>query len=234
MCIAAAAAAHRACVPRLLRGDAEQPEKGDEEHAQEDRFRDWQPVAPETCKDEPCFLREIAVPDHEVLAEREVAPERREREGELPDVVVVEVGDDVVDLAAQLRDLDQGPAACDVFFSSKGHDAPALYNVLIGLGLLPPDKRPDAGRSLHDLDTTNYGQIATRFGTSRLPPFHQLDLRIDRKWVFEAFSMTTYLDLLNVYNQQNAEGYQDDFRYREREPIPSLPILPVIGASGEF
>ena len=38
----------------------------------------------------------------------------------------------------ELRDLDQGPEACDIFFSSKGHDAPALYAVLIGMGLLPP------------------------------------------------------------------------------------------------
>ncbi len=37
----------------------------------------------------------------------------------------------------ELRDLDRGPEQADVFFSSKGHDAPALYNVLIGLGLLP-------------------------------------------------------------------------------------------------
>src|SRR6476646_8369735 len=40
----------------------------------------------------------------------------------------------------EIRDLDKGPSACDLFFSSKGHDAPALYNVLIGLGLLPEDK----------------------------------------------------------------------------------------------
>ena len=40
----------------------------------------------------------------------------------------------------EIRDLDKGPAACDIFFSSKGHDAPALYAVLIGLGLLPEDK----------------------------------------------------------------------------------------------
>ena len=40
----------------------------------------------------------------------------------------------------EIRDLEQGPADCDVFFSSKGHDAPALYNVLIGLGLLPADR----------------------------------------------------------------------------------------------
>jgi transketolase len=37
----------------------------------------------------------------------------------------------------ELRDLDKGPSACDIFFSSKGHDAPALYSVLIGMGLLP-------------------------------------------------------------------------------------------------
>jgi transketolase len=40
----------------------------------------------------------------------------------------------------ELRDLDKGPDACDIFFSSKGHDAPALYSVLIGLGLLPEEK----------------------------------------------------------------------------------------------
>jgi transketolase len=44
----------------------------------------------------------------------------------------------------ELRDLDRGPDACDVFFSSKGHDAPALYSVLIGLGLLQQ-------RTLHEL-----------------------------------------------------------------------------------
>ncbi len=50
----------------------------------------------------------------------------------------------------ELRDLDQGPGACDLFFSSKGHDAPALYNVLIGLGLLPADRIHQL-RRLHGL-----------------------------------------------------------------------------------
>jgi len=40
----------------------------------------------------------------------------------------------------ELRDLDKGPDKADIFFSSKGHDAPALYSVLIGLGLLPAEK----------------------------------------------------------------------------------------------
>ena len=44
----------------------------------------------------------------------------------------------------ELRDLDKGHDACDIFFSSKGHDAPALYAVLIGLGLLPAETAPPA------------------------------------------------------------------------------------------
>ncbi len=39
----------------------------------------------------------------------------------------------------ELERLADGPESCDVFFSSKGHDAPALYSVLIGLGLLDFD-----------------------------------------------------------------------------------------------
>ncbi len=50
----------------------------------------------------------------------------------------------------ELRDLDQGDEACDIFFSSKGHDAPALYAVLIGLGLLPAEKVHEL-RRLHGL-----------------------------------------------------------------------------------
>jgi transketolase len=50
----------------------------------------------------------------------------------------------------EIRDLDKGPERCDIFFSSKGHDAPALYSVLIGLGLLPEEKVHQL-RRLHGL-----------------------------------------------------------------------------------
>jgi transketolase len=50
----------------------------------------------------------------------------------------------------EMWDLDKGPGACDIFFSSKGHDAPGLYSVLIGLGLLPEEKM-DHLRRLHGL-----------------------------------------------------------------------------------
>ena len=39
----------------------------------------------------------------------------------------------------KMEGLDRGQDQCDLFFSSKGHDAPALYAVLTGLGLLDFD-----------------------------------------------------------------------------------------------
>ena len=59
----------------------------------------------------------------------------------------------------ELRDLDKGADDCDIFFSSKGHDAPALYSVLIGLGLLPADKLHQLRRFL---DTFSGGLDAER------------------------------------------------------------------------
>jgi hypothetical protein len=87
--------------------------------------------------------------------------------------------------------------------------------------------------SVHDLDTTNYNGLGNS-SLERLPYFHQLDLRLDRKFVFEQFSATAYLDVLNVYNQTNVEGVISDYRDREVQPIPSLPFLPVFGMSAEF
>ncbi len=43
----------------------------------------------------------------------------------------------------------------------------------------------------------------SRFNEKRLPAFHQLDLRVDKSWMFPGFSLGVYLDIQNVYNKQN-------------------------------
>jgi len=88
--------------------------------------------------------------------------------------------------------------------------------------------------SIHDLDTNRYQGLQPAAYQSRLPAFHQLDVRIDRKWVFDNFSITPYLDLLNVYNQANAEGYFTDYRSTTQQPLNGLPILPNFGLKGDF
>jgi TonB family protein len=70
--------------------------------------------------------------------------------------------------------------------------------------------------------------------TERLPLFHQLDLRIDKRWKFKSWQLSAYLDVQNAYNHGNAEAIQYNYNYTGRQYVSGLPILPSIGLRGEF
>jgi TonB family protein len=70
--------------------------------------------------------------------------------------------------------------------------------------------------------------------SERRQTFHQLDLRAERTWTFDAWRFSAYLDVQNVYNAENPEATIYDYRYKESGPIRGLPILPVIGLRGRF
>jgi TonB family protein len=69
----------------------------------------------------------------------------------------------------------------------------------------------------------------------RLPPFHELDVRVDKRFVFGAFTLGVYLDVINVYNRVNPDTISYNFDYtRSRPQTGSLPIIPSLGLRGEF
>jgi len=86
----------------------------------------------------------------------------------------------------------------------------------------------------HNLDNDNWADQQGAPNSTRQPMFHQLDVRIDRKLVFESFIISFYLDLLNAYNNANVESMISDYRYRKTAPVTGLPIIPVVGVQGEF
>lgn len=69
---------------------------------------------------------------------------------------------------------------------------------------------------------------------SRLPLFHQLDVRVDKKFIFDSWMLNLYLDVQNVYNQGNAEGIQYNFDATQFQYQTGLPIIPSFGIRGEF
>ena len=77
-------------------------------------------------------------------------------------------------------------------------------------------------------------QDASRYNSERIPTNHSLDIRADRRWVFDSWTLITYIDLQNVYNRK-ARGLP---RYNERtgktEDNQSIGLLPSIGISAEF
>lgn len=81
------------------------------------------------------------------------------------------------------------------------------------------------------------GAYACRSGepySERLDAYHQLDVRVDKKWTFDAWSLTAYLDLQNVYNRANAEAIEYNYDYSQSTNQAGLPILPNLGVRGEF
>lgn len=69
---------------------------------------------------------------------------------------------------------------------------------------------------------------------SRLPYFHQLDVRLDKVWTFASWRLTAYLDVQNVYNYAAKEGRLYNFNYTASALDEGLPILPSVGLRGEL
>lgn len=85
-----------------------------------------------------------------------------------------------------------------------------------------------AGVGVPDLDRLNEG---------RAPPYHRLDLRVDRRFSLGGWTGRVYLDIQNLYNRTNVFG----FRYTDdpdvpnnRRPREEIGILPTLGFTLEW
>ncbi len=71
----------------------------------------------------------------------------------------------------------------------------------------------------------------------RYPVYHRLDLRIDRRFIFNSWNLIVFFDINNVYNRDNIWTYQygvNDNGRKQIEEILQYKTLPVGGISVEF
>ena len=70
--------------------------------------------------------------------------------------------------------------------------------------------------------------------SGRLDDYLQLDLRVQKTWIFDAWRLKFYVEVNNATNQENTEAafYNDD--YSKREDILGLPIIPSVGLRGSW
>ena len=64
--------------------------------------------------------------------------------------------------------------------------------------------------------------------------FYQLDIRIDKTFVFDDWSLKLYLELSNATNRANIEQVGYSFDYSTRSDIVGLPIVPGLGIRATF
>ena len=66
------------------------------------------------------------------------------------------------------------------------------------------------------------------------PPYHRLDLRMDRRFHFNKWNLVVYFDLQNAYNRGNIYGYIWDSEKEKVITVYQWRIMPVGGFSIEF
>jgi hypothetical protein len=88
--------------------------------------------------------------------------------------------------------------------------------------------------SVFDADADRYRALYGAPNSRRNPPFHQLDVRVDKGWQFEAWRLNAYLEVQNAYNRANPEGLSYNYDYRQSKRESGLPLLPVFGVRADF
>ncbi|MEW5742432.1 MAG: TonB family protein [Myxococcota bacterium] len=92
---------------------------------------------------------------------------------------------------------------------------------------------------IHDYDVyqADANSFSATFGPSRSArskDFNQLDVRLDKYFVFDRWTLDVYLDIQNVYWAKNVEATFYDYRFRQEFEVPGIPILPVLGVKASF
>jgi hypothetical protein len=88
--------------------------------------------------------------------------------------------------------------------------------------------------AVYDANGNYYLPVPGPEYTRRLPDFFQLDLRLDKRFVFKNWMLSVYLDVQNVTNQKNVESLVNNYDYTKEAYLTGLPVLPVLGIKGEW
>ena len=79
-----------------------------------------------------------------------------------------------------------------------------------------------------------YDEFERFIPVGRGTDFHQLDLRLDKRWIYTRWSLNVYFDLQNVYNRFNFSSPGGVPSSASSVPPPGLPLLPILGARANF
>ena len=85
-----------------------------------------------------------------------------------------------------------------------------------------------------DADNDVYIPHQGNFYSARLSPFFQLDARLDKKWIYDRYIISGYIDIQNLTNHGNPESIRYSYDYSQSKEITGLPIFPTLGVQGEF
>ena len=110
------------------------------------------------------------------------------------------------------------------------------YHITVGARFRLVSGNPSTSMlgAMFDVDSPLYTPMSGEYMGVRVPPFHQLDIRIDKEFIFRKWRLTAYLEIMNVYNRANPETIIYNFDYTEQAYLSGLPFIPNMGVRAEF
>ncbi|MGE5497063.1 MAG: TonB-dependent receptor domain-containing protein, partial [Syntrophothermus sp.] len=127
------------------------------------------------------------------------------------------------------------------------YDRPHIINLIFGMELSESWQigakfqyvsgnpyTPVAGSALKK---GTYYVIDGGFNSARYPDYHKLDIRIDKKFRLNGWTLSAYLDLWNVYNRLNVLSYSykvDSAGKIIQKVRNDFGILPIVGFTAQF
>jgi TonB family protein len=88
--------------------------------------------------------------------------------------------------------------------------------------------------AVYDADADRYQGVQDPSSIARMPDFFQLDLRVDKRWTFQRWMLSAYLEVQNATNRKNAEGVAYNYDYTQRGWSTGLPLYPSFGIRAEL
>jgi TonB family protein len=116
-----------------------------------------------------------------------------------------------------------------------GLDLPKDWGVSTRVQYVTGNPYTPYGGGVNDLDLQVYVPYPEGgTNSARMPAFLAVDLRVDKRFVFENWQLETYLDLLNAIRGENPEFVLDNYDYTEERYFRGLPFIPSPGFRAEF
>jgi hypothetical protein len=139
--------------------------------------------------------------------------------------------------------IDRGPDSDEVLTAfDQTHNLIAVASYRLASGWeLGARLRFSTGRpetpvvgATYDADDDDYRPLDDETASIRREDFMELNLRVDKTWLFDTWSFSVYLDVINVFNAENPEAVQYDYRFRDTAAVRGVPIVPTLGLKGQW
>jgi hypothetical protein len=89
--------------------------------------------------------------------------------------------------------------------------------------------------NLEESEVNNHGVWdLNRINSERLPDYHSLNIRVDKRFNFSGSNLILYLSIWNAYGRKNIAAYQWNEITNEQEAAEQWSTLPVLGFEFEF